>query len=812
MNIEYKGESLDLRTGFSLDIEETSPIFNDEGSQSVSTSVPNTYHNRRTLGFPGRLDTAVDPNSDEGNRAVVTDGTFRRSGVLNVTGVSTSEGISFSIGFDNSTAYQAWIGRKLCELSGLNKITSTPAILAETIRTYYADGMPWSELAVFPVALSKSVKDEDSVSSKTYWELLNVPASDGSMTQPRKLMRLIDGTATEVSVPEGYGLSPFLKVWRVLELIFSDLGVTLRENPFRDRVDLARLTVLNNTADAICSGILDYSELMPDCTVEEFLEALWVRFGLVYHIDSERGEATLRLLSDILDSLPQTINLGELRSSDRLDITYLAPQYVRLSASTSIDGASPACDRFEDYVKGISLLDLHIGPDVGRWVATGSGDSWDGEFDDTPDYEPEYPDGRDPDDIPDPWDDYDRDFWEDDRDDGRSLVAAGTRSGSYSPVGQPTWLGRETVTGRWWVLDRANNLKKDSSSGFFNWDPAPEAISAFDLTSPDDCVPVERINIGSTGAANPFNGYAPAYLVGARHRHSYVKGNDSDDEETVETPLAFMWAYNTPAGTIGRLAPEAPDGKEIELEDGGDQGTTLYFQFADGLFSRYWKKYDEILRHGCRSVEIDVRLKKWQLQQLDILRPVVVGGCLCLIDKLEYTLPSGPDIPVSLTLRTISTLGTYDIDQEQGIPAVAMTGVGLAWAWYEGDWQAAEDAKRPQLDQQAYLKFKTMLAYREVWGDGTDIFVDPMGVSNTGSWVEEMPRTLPATIPTAPAGTYRLETFRGRIYYSCRMVKRVHDPETGALISKEVVGDVVGYTFVDYTFDAVYISAYVVKR
>ena len=44
------------------------------------------------------------------------------------------------------------------------------------------------------------------------------------------------------------------------------------------------------------------------------------------------------------------------------------------------------------------------------------------------------------------------------------------------------------------------------------------------------------------------------------------------------------------------------------------------------------------------------------------------------------------------------------------------------------------------------------------------------------------------------------------------MVKRVHDPETGALISKEVVGDVVGYTFVDYTFDAVYISAYVVKR
>ena len=211
-------------------------------------------------------------------------------------------------------------------------------------------------------------------------------------------------------------------------------------------------------------------------------------------------------------------------------------------------------------------------------------------------------------------------------------------------------------------------------------------------------------------------------------------------------------------------------------------------------------------------MEIDIRLDKPPLQAIDPLRPVIFRGCRCLIDKMEYSLPAGREVAVRLTLRTISTLGRYDIDKEQNIPAISMTAQGLGWALYECDWQAAEDAKRPELDRKAYLRFKEMLADREVWNEGENIIVDPLGVIATGDWIEEIPTILPATEPTAQTGTRKLKRFRGRIYYNCYMVRRIYNTATDATISKEITGGVVAGTFVDYEFDAVYVSTYMVRR
>ncbi len=814
MDIKFKDRSLDLNRGFSIDIEDTSPIFNDEGSQSVSTTVPPTPANLRVFGWPGRLDTIIDPNNPR-VKALLADGAYRRSGMVNVTGISAEEGISFSIGFDDSTAYEAWMDRKLRDLSGLPVVKTTPEALIRRLTGLYEYCHSINEdMAIFPVALSRAEKDPDSVSAKTYWEMINVPNSHGGMEQPAKVWRLINDTPTEVSVPRGYGLSPFLKVWRVIDLIFADLGFRVVSNPFRQSVELRRLVVLNNVADTICAGTLDYSELMPDCTVEEFMNALWVRFGLTFHIDSEEGCVYLYLLDDILQEPAEWV-VDNYRSSERIDITFDTPQYIAMRAGTSLDGAAPACERFEDYIKGLSLLDLKVGESITLWKPSSSGKGWDGEFADGPEVEPEYPDDRDPADIPDPWDDYDRDLWEDDRDDDRERVAPATRSGTQGVTvnSRQTWLGRETVTGRWWKLDLVNGLKKDSSSGFFEWNPAPSDLDAMELSSVDECVPVEKISIGSTGTTNNFSGYAPAFLTGARHFHSYIKGNDSEnDKDGDTTPLAFMFAYNIDEKTIGRNAPENIDGKALDIDDGGDPGPTLYFQFADGLFANYWSRYDEILRHGARTVEIDIRMAKSEYQGINILKPVLFKGSRCLIDKVEYSLPSGPWLKMRLTLRTIDTLGKYDIEAEQNIPAVAMTAVGLGWVLCDYDWQTAEDEAKPAMEKTALMRFQQLLSDQVVYGEGVDICVDAVGITATSDWIEDIPKTLPANVPTALAGTRKIVKLRGRVYFYCRMVKKVFDPETGVTISKEPIGDVVAHTFVDYTFDAVYVSAYVVKR
>ena len=105
-----------------------------------------------------------------------------------------------------------------------------------------------------------------------------------------------------------------------------------------------------------------------------------------------------------------------------------------------------------------------------------------------------------------------------------------------------------------------------------------------------------------------------------------------------------------------------------------------------------------------------------------------------------------------------------------------------------------------------------MLQNHEGGERGDELIVDAAGITATGNWIEEIPKTLPVGTPTAPVGTRKGVIFRGRVYYSCRMTRHVYDPETDATISKTPVGDVVAGTFVDYTFAAIYVSAYTVRR
>ena len=47
IKILIKGEALDLPEGFSMAVEDTNPIFNDQGSQSIPATVPPTRRNNR---------------------------------------------------------------------------------------------------------------------------------------------------------------------------------------------------------------------------------------------------------------------------------------------------------------------------------------------------------------------------------------------------------------------------------------------------------------------------------------------------------------------------------------------------------------------------------------------------------------------------------------------------------------------------------------------------------------------------------------------------------------------------------------------
>ncbi len=666
VEIKIDNESLDIPVGFSITIDDYNPIYNDIGSMSVPATVPATRKNRKLLDLPHRVDNGTDPHKAQ-RECIVVDGAYMRQGTLNLTEASPVSGYTLNVGFDNSKAYIRWNGLKLSELDNLpvykaksTNIGSHVLDLLEDLNIMYRRGNAREdEFAVFPVALAKETVSEDNKET-VYWEMLNIYGHYG-LDMAGKVKRVINGVVTDVTIPEGYGVSPFLKVWRLLEVIFDSLGVHIVDNPFKNDIDLARLVVLNNACDAACIAEIRYADIMPDCTVEEFLNALWVRFGLVYNIDYNTMTVTLRLMRDILND-KQGIDLESLAVAPPT-VIYEQPCYVKLSAATSIEGAAPAVERFEDFVKGVDVGTVRLGNNVSEWTNTGTADNpkWDGDiFDD---------DREEPDpDVPEP------DYPEPDVDYMDSRATA-----DNTATGASSFLAREFVTGRWFRLDAANNIVKEASSSFFNWDPQPENHEALELSSCDEWVPVQRVSNIGTGSGNDFNDLCPVYLAGSRHYHSYVKSSDVESKTDAQTPLAFMFAYTTGGRTIGRLYPEGENGRPLKLDDGTTPGLSLLFQFRDGLFARFWATYDEILRHGNRSISVNIRMNKLKLHGLDLLAPVLYNGIRCLVDTASYSLPARRDVPVELKLHTIMTQGEYDIEDEQKIPPFSSSGRRLVY-------------------------------------------------------------------------------------------------------------------------------------
>ena len=255
LTIQTEKGIFDLPRDFSVEIENTSPIYTDKGSQTIASTLPATGHNLSMVDYIHRPDIRNAPKRDAA--AVVTDGVYRRTGKLNITSVSTESGIVCNIGFDESLMYEAWKNVSLKELPGLPviKYPEGVAALARHLEEVMRYQTP-ADYHVFRIQVASETLEETE-----YPEFINPIGSDGKtyalLKEARTERVVISGQAVDVKVPAGYGISPFLKVSRILEMIFSAYGFTLVENPFATDYQLSKMVVLNNVADTIVTGEID---------------------------------------------------------------------------------------------------------------------------------------------------------------------------------------------------------------------------------------------------------------------------------------------------------------------------------------------------------------------------------------------------------------------------------------------------------------------------------------------------------------------------------------------------------------------------
>lgn len=650
---------LDLGGDFTVQIDEKSPIMNDRGTQTVPVTVPYTSNNAKLTGFAHRLDLCNKPLAED-STCTVQDGVYRRTGKINIVSAGRMEGTTLNIGFDNSEAYNAWKAKKLNSIElpvkEYSSVISLCTHLQQVLNGYKTD------YAVFQIMTANESKD-----GVYYPKYLNYiyPTTEGSSIyklryEARTETFLIDGTPTETTLPTGYGVTAFLYVWRVLELIFSEFGYSIIENPFKTDKELSRIVILNNAADCCVKGMLSYADLMPDCTVEQFLNALNVRFGMVYNVSSDTKAARIRLIKDIIKSSPG-IDFSNMVTSHPVT-TYETARQIKLSAKTSFTSAAPSVERFEDYLKG------------------------------------------------------------------HKNVAKLNRVDTSKRV---NYLNYEKTTGKWYKWDSENNRIVYSSSSFFNWDRKTNNVEDDELSSDDECVPMDF-------ATN--NILTPQYLASYVHRYTYLKNNGSsgsgEDSESEETPLSFAFSFVGSANCnypFGSSLSVGPFGDNVRFYDGTEHKISLLFQFDNGLFSNFWKEYDAVLRHSFNQVETNVLLPIHTITQIDLLNTVSLCGQILLPDSFSYSLPANKIVSVNLILRTLRLIEPYDLDKEHDIPAFGDS--LFIWEFRNSNISQKQEAERIRIENEARKEYNTSTS--GVTGSRINISFDGYTTRNNDKYIVE---------------------------------------------------------------------------
>lgn len=338
MKLTTPSGELTLPSDFSFEIEQNSAFFSEEGAASVAATIPATPSDKAKLGFPSRLGRKsrfvnIIP-------ATLQQGIYQKTGQLIVSG-ATDKSITCSIALEDSSFYSQHKDKKLKELfaSKVDTRYSTPANWYSWLWKVYK-GEVSSDFRLFPVAVNYSeegyqMNNEPVYSSATsdeIWPLAHEP-------------RIIMEGGEQVSVPEGYGIAPFLKLPVFIKYIFELCGYIVGSSCFSEDPFLSQLVLVHNCSDVICNGRIDYSDLVPNCTISDILEWIQNKFHAQIVVEPSSSTVNIVLLETILQKRFDLNLTGKVLGG--LSHKFESTSRVVMTPDTSLDGAAPAAETIE---------------------------------------------------------------------------------------------------------------------------------------------------------------------------------------------------------------------------------------------------------------------------------------------------------------------------------------------------------------------------------------------------------------------------------------------------------------------------------
>lgn len=279
-----------LPADFRPELSRTNPFLSDEGSQSVPLTLPASDHNLLQIGFIHRGTSTQRPIKKI--PTIMADGAAWMQGTLYIEQVNKNEGINCTFYTNEGQLYEKIKDYKLRDLNWPE--------LKGTGSDYASKAKYWMNKFLRIIQGNETQPDEYYIcnvwtdtkfyvgkSKKGTFLFLNELSYENEVLSFYAMKEQVyyegnDDNATQITAPVGFGITPFLRVGYVLRHIFKEFGYTLDNNIFDLNESLKRLIVLNNVADAIIDGNIYFKQLLPNVTVEDFLKAIRLKFGLEF--------------------------------------------------------------------------------------------------------------------------------------------------------------------------------------------------------------------------------------------------------------------------------------------------------------------------------------------------------------------------------------------------------------------------------------------------------------------------------------------------------------------------------------------------
>jgi hypothetical protein len=347
MKLITQNGQLELPKDFSLNMERTNPLLSGEGDASIPATLPSSSRNLAALGHRERIDRANRYTNKVD--AILQVGPVQKRGQLVIDTMHRREGIDASFAIDNSDLYVKAKEKSLkaifAEGDNGNDYKETFGNISTAMtrmQDIYAAGTDTYDYTIFPVSIAPY--EENNIK---HYQYNNEVDGGGNLVYEARTVREGD---VNMSVPAGYGIAPFLKLHRLLVRLFECLGYTVSYNCFAANA-YKNIVIVHNCTDCLCNPTvtLYYKDMVPSCTLSEFLDWMLAKFHAQPVVNSETKEVKIVLMESVLADRADI----DITSKVEGDFTVqLNPtKRIVLTPTNSLEGTEPAADSFEELVE-----------------------------------------------------------------------------------------------------------------------------------------------------------------------------------------------------------------------------------------------------------------------------------------------------------------------------------------------------------------------------------------------------------------------------------------------------------------------------